>query len=154
MEKILICGSAYGRKAQDIYLNCCKQFGWDRSQAGKFAPQQPLFGYRADVSGTKDVWFICHCNFYGQKYVLGADGKVHERNHVYGDGYGNIRQIDEYQPNEPDPQRAFPLRDRITFVKNHKGDYIFAGTFRSTDPMSRGCERVFYKIGGDYTSEK
>ncbi len=155
MEKFeLICGKSYGTKAQDIYLKCCMNYGWDRSQSRRFAAQQPLYGYRADASGTKDVWFVCHSNFYGAKFVLGSDGKMHERNYIYEDGYGRVVQIDEYQPDEPHPELVYPLRDRITFFKNHKGQYVFAGTFRCAQPMSRSCERSFYKIADDYSYRK
>lgn len=146
----LICGKEYGRSAKEIYWKCCLYLGWDRSQLSRFAPQQPLYGYRADVSGTKDVWFICHSNLYGEKLVLGPDGKMHKRNNAFYDGYGKIVQIDEYQPNEPCPELAYPLRDRITFIKNRQGEYVFVGTFRCNQSMSRDCERRFYKIADDY----
>lgn len=150
----LICGKEYGRSAKEIYLKCCLYLGWDRSQTGRFAAQQSLYGYRADASGTKDVWFICHSNLYGEKIVLGSDGRRHRRNYVSLDYQGKIVQIEEYQPNEPCPQLAFPLRDRITFVKDQQRNYVFAGTFRCTQPMSRECERSFYKIADEYPIKK
>ena len=151
MEKHqLICGKEYGTSAKAIYSDCCRDFGWDIAQSSRFAQQQSLYGYRADASGTKDVWFVCHSNLCSDKFVAGPDGKIHHRNFVYTDEMGRMVQIDEYQPNEPCPQLAFPLRDRITFVKNKKGRYVFAGTFRCVQPMSRECERIFYKIADDY----
>ncbi len=155
MEKHqLICGKEYGTNAKKIYLNCCCDFGWDIAQSSRFAQQQPLYGFCADSSRTKDVWFVCHSNLYSDKFVAGSDGEMHHRNFVYTDEMGRMVQIDEYQPNEPYPEIVFPLRDRITFVKNKKGQYVFAGTFRCAQPMSRCCERSFYKIANDYPNRR
>ena len=149
-ERKLVSGRAYGRKAQEIYNLCCDLFGWDKRLSGKFAPQKPLYGHKAADNGTKDVWFICKCNWYNDLLITTIEnGKVVEkhRNYIYPD----LSHIEEYQINVQNTN-DYPLQDRITFVKNKQGQYIFVGVYRSKEPTSRRCDRTFYRISDNYNS--
>lgn len=150
-NKKLICGNFYGTNAKEIYIKCCELFGWDKKQVNEFGTMRPLYGHKAADNGTKDVWFICHCNCYGDILVTDKNGVQHHRNYVHTDSNGRVLFIDEYQQNAPFDNRAYPLRERITFVKNKRGQYIFVGTYRSKEPNSKRCDRTFYRVGDDYS---
>lgn len=146
----LVAGNSYGTKAKDIYLQCCQRFGWDARLANEFGMMQPLYGHRAADNGTKDVWFICHSNCKGDILVTDGNGVQHHRNYVHTDSSGRVLTIEEYQQDAPFDSLAYPLRDRITFVKNKRGQYIFVGTYRAKEPNSKRCDRTFYRVGYDY----
>lgn len=146
----LVCGQSYGTNAKDIYLNCCGWFGWNARLAKEFGMMKPLYGHRAADNATKDVWFIGHSNFYGDVLVTDGNGAQHHRNYVHTDSSGRVLTIEEYQKDAPFDSIAYPLRDRITFIKNKKGQYVFVGTYRAQELNSRRCDRTFYRVGDDY----
>lgn len=144
----LVAGNSYGTKAKDAYLLCCDAFGWDKGLAKEFGMMKPLYGHRAADNGTKDVWFICKCNWYNDVLITVIEnGKVVEkhRNYIYPD----LSHIEEYQINAQNDD--YPLRDRITFAKNKNGQYVFLGVYRAKEPNSRNPSRLFFKISDNYS---
>lgn len=144
----LIAGNSYGTKAKDIYLDCCNSFGWNKRLIGEFGMMKPLYGHGAADNSAKDVWFICHSNWYSDLLITVIEnGKVVEkhRNYIYSD----VSHIEEYQINAQND--VYPLKDRITFAKNKRGRYVFLGIYRSEEPNSRNPSRSFYRISDDYS---
>ena len=45
---MLIAGTSYGTKAQDIYDMCCEKYEWQRGKRSMFGSQQRLFAESAD----------------------------------------------------------------------------------------------------------
>lgn len=151
MRNKLICGLSYGTNAQVIYSQCCEVFGWDKSLTGQFGNQKKLYGHRAANNGTADVWFICHSNCYGDTLVPDKNGVLHHRNYIRADADGRVLTIEEYHKDAAFDKMSYPLRDRITFVKDKRRNYVFVGTYRAKDAVSRNPERSFYRVGDDYT---
>lgn len=151
-ERKLVSGRSYGTKAKDIYVQCCILFGWDKSKSGEFGIMQPLYGHKVADNGTKDVWFICHSNWYGDILIIDDEGVKHHRNYIHANSDGKVLSIDEYQQNAPFDNVSYPLRDRITFAKNKQGEYVFVGVYRSKEPTSRRCDRTFYRISDNYSN--
>lgn len=150
----LICGRSYGRKAKEVYIQCCNWFGWDKSKANEFGIMRPLYGLRADNTKTKDIWFICSNNLYNPRYVdalVNGHREKRLRNNIIATNDGKTLAIEECQPDEPYPDKVYPLRDRIVFAKDKKGDYVFLGVYRAKEPASRAHLREFYKIADDYS---
>ncbi len=56
----------YGTRAQPIYDECCKKFGWDSSKRGLFAPQKPLYALKATPEGYSPL-FLAHSNWTESK---------------------------------------------------------------------------------------
>lgn len=56
----------YGGKAQIIYDECCKRFGWDYTKRGLFAPQKPLYAPGATPEGYSPL-FLAHSNWTDSK---------------------------------------------------------------------------------------
>jgi len=56
----------YGTRAQDIYDDCCKKFGWDYSKRSLFAPQKPLYAAGATPEGYSPL-FLAHSNWTESK---------------------------------------------------------------------------------------
>lgn len=52
----------YGTRAKDIYEHFCKQYGWDYTQSGRFAPQQRLYAEEVTPEGYS-VLFLAHSNW-------------------------------------------------------------------------------------------
>lgn len=146
----LIAGNSYGTKAKDIYLNCCNSFGWDKSKANEFGMMKPLYARGAADRGTKAVWFICKNNWYNDLLIpVNSNGKIiyKHRNYIYD----NLQCIEEYQQDSKLYPSDYPLQDRIVFVKNKSGQYVFLGVYRAKEPNSDRHDRTFYRIGYDYT---
>ena len=149
-ERKLVSGKPYGTKAKDIYIQCCNLFGWDKIKSSEFGMMKPLYGHKVTDKGTKYVWFICKCNWYNDLLIEDENGIKHHRNFIHTSSDGKVLSIDEYQQNAPYDGIAYPLRDRITFAKNKQGQYVFLGIFRSNEPLSRRCDRTFYRISDNY----
>ncbi len=56
----------YGTRAQNIYDYCCKQFAWDHTKRGLFAPQKPLYAKGATPEGYSPL-FLAHSNWTESK---------------------------------------------------------------------------------------
>lgn len=56
----------YGGRAQVIYDDCCKRFGWDANKRGLFAPQKPLYAKGATPERYSPL-FLAHSNWTESK---------------------------------------------------------------------------------------
>lgn len=145
-ERKLVQGRAYGTKAKTVYLECCEEFGWDKYLANEFGMMKPLFGHKAADGGRREVWFICHSNWYGDLLIYDtASGDVKHRNLISKDW----SRIEEFQQEAPHTNE-YPLQERITFAKNKLGQYVFLGVYRAKEPNSKSPDRVFELVSKLY----
>jgi len=119
----LIVNKEYGSKAQDIYERCCDSLNFDYKKIDCFAPRQLLFATKA-APGGYDVWFLPHSNLnvsntpsWTNIYCLNGD-IIYELWHVEDDN------VDK--------------NDRLTFIKQGNGDYVFLGVYRLEKKISIG----------------
>lgn len=106
----------YGTRAQEIYEDCCKKFGWDYSQRGFFAPKKPLYAYNATPEGYS-VIFLAHSNWTEtkakNKINIIKEKTLEERWNVIDD---NAFYTDKYI--------------RVAFAKSKQRGYVFLGVYR------------------------
>lgn len=128
----------YGTKAREIYDECCKTLGFDKSLSGKFAAQKRLFAEKATVENYS-VWFLPNSNL---------NGKVANSQKWKNKVEGNLiietwNTTLEWSNNEA---------LRVTFIKRKDG-YYFDGVYalKSADPNTK--TRIFERISQTYPFE-
>lgn len=114
-------GGIYGTVAKNIYLECCKLFGWDVDKSGNFAKQQRLYSEMMIDGSLWGIWFWAHSNMTGtmqkdEKWVNVVDKDNPKLIYMH---------VDESVPF--DARKAV---NRIVFAKDQKGKYIFLGCFQ------------------------
>ena len=62
--------NGYGGRAQAIYDECCKVFGWDSSKRYLFGLQQILYAEKVTPEGYSP-WFLPHNNWTETKEGIG-----------------------------------------------------------------------------------
>lgn len=105
----------YGTRAQDIYDDCCKKFGWDYSKRYLFGMLQILYAKEATPERFSP-WFLPHNNLTDTK---GGNWF----NKIQGD-------IIEEMWLERDDRFYSDKTHRVTFVKNKSKEYIFLGVYK------------------------
>ena len=105
----------YGGKAQVIYDECCKRFGWDYSKRYLFGMLQILYAKEATPERFSP-WFLPHNNLTDTK---GGNWF----NKIQGD-------IIEEMWLERDDRFYSDKTHRVTFVKNKSKEYIFLGIYK------------------------
>ena len=105
----------YGTRAQDIYDDCCKKFGWDYSKRYLFGMMQLLYAKEATPE-KYSPWFLAHNNWTETK---GGNWF----NKIQGD-------IIEEMWTEIDNRFHNDNTLRVTFVKNKSKEYIFLGIYK------------------------
>ena len=105
----------YGGKAQVIYDECCKRFGWDYSKRYLFGMLQILYAQEATPERFSP-WFLPHNNLTDTK---GGNWF----NKIQGD-------IIEEMWLERDDRFYSDKTHRVTFVKNKSKEYIFLGIYK------------------------
>jgi hypothetical protein len=119
----------YGSAAQDIYLDCCRVFGWDRGRAGQFAQHTNLY----DKHVTKEdysVWFLPHHCWLK---------KERDRNRRWYNVVGREVIYEEWVDallTESDRQNLqYDFSSRLTFAKDKNGKYCYIGVFKPIDTI-------------------
>ena len=131
---MLISGTSYGTKAQDIYDICCEKYGWQRGKRGMFGSQQKLFAENVTPEGYA-VWFISNSNLTGKTN-------------------GRIRNIVDTVAGTVTEEWSEPLdyvvaSRRLIFIKDEQGRYIFFGVHKCTvDRLHR--RKVSVRISDRY----
>lgn len=115
----------YGTKALDIYVKCCDLLAFDKSKKHCFNLQQILFAENATPEGYA-VWMLPHSNFTG-------DAKAWAN--IIDDGGDTIYEVWRMDDNDSNSD------DRITFVKQGNGEYVFMGLY-TFDRLERICEVI------------
>lgn len=105
----------YGTRAQDIYDECCKKFGWDYSKRYLFGMLQILYAEEATPE-KYSPWFLPHNNWTETK---GGNWF----NKIQGD-------IIEEMWTKIDNRFYNDNTLRVTFVKNKSKEYIFLGIYK------------------------
>lgn len=124
----------YGTKAYDIYLNCCKNLGWDYQKAGSFGQRQLLYAMFCDTKRENDVWFICYSNYSPIK-----KGDAGHENIILGGGKEIIEKV------RPDVGRSNEA-NRVTFIRKKDG-YYFLGVYQLVE---NGITRRYRRISETY----
>lgn len=109
----LIRGYTYGNVARDIYKKCSFVFFWEYSYIQEFK-RGKLF-YANGAAREYSVWMIPHNNMtrtHSKEWI----------NYIYKETIEE-EYLDETMYDESDDPR-------ITFVKNHEWEYIFAGIYK------------------------
>lgn len=104
----------YGGRAQAIYDECCKVFGWDSSKRYLFGLQQILYAEKATPEGYSP-WFLPHNNWTETK-----GGNFF--NEIYGDVIEEMWIKQKYGLYHDETTR-------VTFVKTKSGEYVFLGIY-------------------------
>ena len=129
----------YGTRAQAIYDECCKRFGWDYSKRYLFGMLQILYAKEATPEKFSP-WFLAHNNLTDTKG---------------GNWFNKIQgnTIEEMWL-ERDDRFYSDKTLRVTFVKNKSKEYVFLGIYKpvkietltlETDIMKDG--KIIKKIG-------
>lgn len=105
----------YGTRAQEIYDDCCKKFGWDYSKRYLFGMLQILYAEEATPE-KYSPWFLPHNNWTETK---GGNWF----NKIQGD-------IIEEMWTKIDNRFYNDNTLRVTFVKNKSKEYIFLGIYK------------------------
>lgn len=125
----------YGTKAREIYDECCKTLGFDKSLSGKFAAQKRLFAEKATVENYS-VWFLANSNLTGTV----ANSQKWENRVVENLIIEKWNTAIEWSNNEP---------LRVTFVKR-EGRYYFSGVYKVKSMDYENKIRVFERISQKY----
>lgn len=126
---------AYGRKAKDIYLAGCENFGWSYSKLGSFCSQKLLYDKNCSREGYS-VWFLPYSNLNNYKNsmanwinLISSDFNVIKE---------NWKVLDD---------RFFYDKDmRITFAKQKNGQYLYLGIFQAKEFDEVNKVKTFYKV--------
>lgn len=135
--KKLFKGKNYGTNCKNIYLDCCHSLNFDSTKQNKFGRWTPCFAHKADTDRTRDVWFIGHSNLTDSAAESGK-----HLNKVIED------KIYEYFSDAADD--IYPLNDRLVFVKEKHGGYVFYGIYRPANPLSKEQGRIYNRISNIY----
>ena len=122
----------YGGKAQDIYDQCCKWFGWDYSKRYLFGMMRILYAEEATPE-KYSPWFLPHNNWTDTK---GGNWF----NKIYND-------VIEEMWLEKDERFHNDDTLRVTFVKNHKKEYVFLGIYKPVKKETRTLKTDILKDG-------
>ena len=136
----------YGTRAQDIYDDCCKKFGWDSTKRGLFAPQKPLYAAAATREGYSPL-FLAHSIWTESKGGIFTntitENTIEEKWNEIG--------YDFYHDNHT----------RVVFAKskNCSWNYVFIGVYKPIgyreENLPNGTTRwikIFERISDEYGS--
>jgi len=136
----------YGTRAQDIYDDCCKKFGWDYSKRSLFAPQKPLYAAGATPEGYSPL-FLAHSNWTESK---GSNWTNTITANTIEEKWDEIG-YDFYHDNHT----------RVVFAKskNCSWNYVFIGVYKPIgyreENLPNGTTRwikIFERISDEYAS--
>ena len=130
----------YGTSAQKIYIECCKLFGWDINQKGKFGPQQNLYAETKDKFGNEiSVWFIRHSNFTGAYSTKRkAWNNIDTHNDKIEQKFTKQRPLKKYLP------------PRLIFARDSFNHYIFMGIYERISYDQSTFTEVFKRTSKTY----
>lgn len=133
----LIQNKTYGTNGHEIYLMCCKVFGFRTDKHGHFVKQQSMYADDATPEGYS-VWFLPHSNLTGTK----SEGK----NNVIA---GDLVKFswDNKKHNETKVNKG---ERRLLFVKD-RGVYYFAGLIECVEADIEACTSTFKVISDTYS---
>lgn len=135
----LIMNREYGTNSQNIFLNMCESFGWDKTQKDCFRWGNSLCAEYADTERKRDVWFISKPN-YNLKLVHVQDNENKPIDTIIDDGDSIREQIpSSYCPNHN--------VERIVFARNANGKYVFMGIYHCD---AGNYVRMWHRIATEY----
>lgn len=117
-------GDFLGREAKNIYTMLChnKNFNWDITKTNNFKMMKGLHASDATLEGYS-VWFLAHSSYNGS---IAKSEKVYNR----VEENGNIIEV----WNDDIEIKTTPsMENRIVFIKNKFGQYIFWGIVKSDE---------------------
>lgn len=135
-------GKPLGSVAKEVYSECVKELGFDKSKTGLFGKQQDLYAKAATKEGYS-VWMLRHSNWTDSK----SDGWT---NNILDDG----DKIEETWDNPSMGDFSNDKSRRVVFAYDKKqGSYIFLGIFdvESID-HSRGI-KTYNRISTSYNNK-
>lgn len=115
-------GHAYGKSAQEIYLQCCDAFGWDPEKAKEFTRGHRLYAPECDFDGN-GVWFICYSN----EANTAAVKDKHVENFIDHTGNRITESLADIKDNHA---KESNYNNRIVFAKYQDNKYHFCGVFK------------------------
>ena len=146
-EHFLTVNYNYGTVAQDIYISCCKEFGWDEEQKEKFGEQNVLYAKEATQEGFSP-WFLAKHNWNEPvEKIEDMQGRCFMR---YHDSGGDIAEFWL----EPPEDFYSDWTGRIVFANSENG-YVFLGECMPSEIRERIIDgkRIYeksYKILNEY----
>lgn len=124
----------YGTVAQDIYISCCKEFGWDEGQKEKFGEQNILYAKEATQEGFSP-WFLAKHNWNEPvEKIEDMQGRCFIK--------GSVAEFWL----EPPEEFYSDWTDRIVFANSENG-YVFLGECAPSGITERiiGGKRIYEK---------
>ncbi len=114
----------FGTKARDIYVACCKRFGWDKSKGYLFGPKMLLYAEGASPEGYSP-WFVAHSDWT-------EDEAKKWRNIIYADRIEEIWK-------QPSDNMTEDMTLRIVFAKRRDYildyKYVFLGIYKPEEEI-------------------
>lgn len=138
-EHFLTVNYNYGTVAQDIYISCCKEFGWDEEQKEKFGEQNVLYAKEATQEGFSP-WFLAKHNWNEPvEKIEDMQWRCFMR---YHDSGGDIAEFWL----EPPDEFYSDWTGRIVFANSENG-YVFLGECTPSGITERiiGGKRIYEK---------
>ncbi|MBE6690806.1 MAG: hypothetical protein E7590_05935 [Ruminococcaceae bacterium] len=129
-------GLHYGRKGQDIYLQGCRVFDWNRSLKSKFAMMQIMYAYHG-ARDKKSVWMLP--NHAGVKPIKA------KATAQWWNTFADELVFEEWK--EPTSDFYYDFSKRITFAKTKSNGYAFIGVY-NPEQLLKGldCDGVMHYI--------
>ena len=129
----------YGTVAKDIYYDGYYHHGWDYSKRVFFDSLKILYATDCTRDGYS-VWFLPYSNINNFKNPYS-----NWTNFVSSD----FKVIKEYW-HKIDERFEEDTEERITFVKQKNGEYVYLGIFQVKEwDREKGC-KIYYKVGSNY----
>lgn len=131
----------YGTSAYEIYCHLCDWLYFRDEFKENFKPRQILYAEKATEDGCEDVWFIAHSNWNSSR-----TSKWENYVHPNGD-YIIEKCLLSYQEHE---NMDKPQRERVTFIKQSDGTYMFLGIYELENYDLIKKERRYKRVSTDY----
>ena len=115
---------SYGSAAQDIYLNCCRVFGWDERRRVEFAQHTNLYGKRI-TQENYSLWFLPrHCWLERERDASRRWYNTVGRDVIYEEWTDALLTESDWDNLNND------FSFRLTFAKGKNGKYYYIGVFK------------------------
>lgn len=130
----LIPKKNYGNNAKDIYNEGVNVFNWQKSKLKTFSEDKLLYDTNCTPEGYS-VWFL-----QGSYY----------KNAVISNDFNRILEF--WNKKDFNFQDFYNLDNRLVFIKQEDGQYIYLGIYKVKELNYNNGERLFYRIGTNYPS--
>lgn len=140
MKDGLIPRKIYGNNEKDIYQEGIKIFNWNKSKLKSFCKDEVLYDTNCTPEGYS-VWFLSNSYYLDGKSSPSPCG-------VISNDFSRI--LEWWDKKDFNLYNFFNFDNRLTFIKQKDGQYIYLGIYKVKDLDTKNGRRVFYRIGTNY----